>query len=379
MHILRIIEGEMKALLFQGKALIVYGPRQTGKTTAIHHLLESYEGDVLELNGDDASTRDRLVDCPLPKLERMLDGRKILFVDEAQRIPGIGLTIKRVVDRLKGVQVILSGSASFELARQTEESLTGRKFEWTLLPFSFHELTKANTYITEIESLETRLRLGAYPDIVTSCIATEKRLAELSESYLYKDLLTNETIRRSDLLEKILKALSFQCGSEVSFKEIGDLVGAESKTVARYVELLKKVFVIFEVPSYARNLRNELKKSKKFYFYDNGIRNAIIGDLRDLSQRDDVGILWENYLMSERLKWRLTHAPFTRAYFWRTTQQQEIDLVEESAAGLASFEFKWNTRKTPRLTSTFQTAYPKATYRVINPTNYDDFLCEEGT
>lgn len=374
MHIQRTIETEMKSLLFQGKALIVYGPRQAGKTTLIHHLLEPYHEDVLELNGDDESVRSRLAECSLPKMQRILSGRHILFIDEAQRIPGIGLLVKRVVDRLEGVQVILSGSASFELASQTEEPLTGRKFEWTLLPFSFQELSESASLLTEMDSLSTRLLYGSYPDIVTSSLATEKRLSSLAESYLYKDLLSNEKIHRSELLEKILKALSFQCGSEVSYNEVGALVGAESKTVARYVELLKKAFVLFEITSYSRNLRNELKKSRKLYFYDNGIRNVIIGDLRDLSQRQDVGILWENYLMSERLKWRLVNEPFTRAYFWRTTQQQEVDLIEESSTGLKAFEFKWSETKKPRLCATFRKAYPETSYQVVTPSNVDDFL-----
>ncbi len=364
----------MKSLMFQGKALIVYGPRQAGKTTVIQHLLQPHQNDVLELNGDDQHVRDMLADCPLPKLETILGGRKILFVDEAQRITEIGLTLKRAIDRLKGLQVIVSGSSSLDLASKTAEPLTGRKFEWTLLPFSFDELVKARSYPDEIGALETRLVYGAYPDIVISQNAIERRLGSLAESYLFKDILSHENIRRPELLDRILKALAFQCGSEVSFKELGDLVGTDNKTVEKYIDLLKKVFVVFEVPSYARNLRNELKKSKKFYFYDNGIRNAIVNDYRPLSSRNDVGVLWENYMMSERLKWRKIHAPHTRAYFWRTMQQQEIDLIEESAEGISAFEFKWNENKRVKWSSTFVSAYPTAKWEVVHPKNYDRFL-----
>ncbi len=364
----------MKSLMFQGKALIVYGPRQAGKTTVIQHLLQPYQDDVLEMNGDDQHVRDMLADCPLPKLETILGGKKILFVDEAQRISEIGLTLKRAIDRIKGLQIIVSGSSSLDLASKTAEPLTGRKFEWTLLPFSFQELVKARSYPDEISALETRLVYGSYPEIVTNRNVIEKRLDSLAESYLYKDILSHENIRRPELLDRILKALAFQCGSEVSFKELGDLVGTDNKTVEKYIDLLKKVFVVFEIPSYARNLRNELKKSKKFYFYDNGIRNAIVNDYRPLVSRNDVGVLWENYMMSERLKWRNIHAPYMRAFFWRTLQQQEIDLVEESTDGLSAFEFKWNEMKRVKQPSAFASAYPAAKWDVIQPKNYDRFL-----
>ncbi len=364
----------MKALMFQGKALIVFGPRQAGKTTVIQHLLQPYQDAVLEMNGDDQHVRDMLADCPLPKLETILGGKKILFVDEAQRISEIGLTLKRAIDRIKGLQVIVSGSSSLDLASKTAEPLTGRKFEWSLLPFSFQELVNARSYPDEISALETRLVYGSYPEIIINQNAIEKRLNSLAESYLFKDILSHKDVRRPELLDKILKALSFQCGSEVSFKEVGDLVGTDNKTVERYIDVLKKVFIVFEVPSYSHNLRNELKKSKKFYFYDNGIRNAVINDYRPLVSRNDVGVLWENYMMSERLKWRNIHAPYTRAFFWRTLQQQEIDLVEESAEGLSAFEFKWNANKHVRQPTSFMTAYPMAKWEVIHPKNYDQFL-----
>ncbi len=374
MYIKRTIEREMKTLMFQGKVLVVYGPRQSGKTTVIRHLLEDCYSHVTELNGDDSEVRNLLADCPLPRLERIAGGKKILFIDEAQRIDGIGLTLKRAVDRISNLQIIISGSSSLDLQNETQEPLTGRKFEWTLLPLSFEELCNAHSFVAEREALGERLIFGSYPEIIVSKNAIEKRLLSLSESYLFKDLLTNQKIRRSDLLERILKALSFQCGSEVSFNEVGRLVGADSKTIERYVDLLKKAFVIFEVSSYSRNLRNELKKSKKLYFYDNGIRNSVIGDLRPLSSRDDVGKLWENYLMSERYKRRMIKSPLTRAYFWRTAQQQEIDLIEECAEGISAFEFKWSAKKNPKAPRIFTSAYTEAEYSVVTPDNYDDFL-----
>lgn len=374
MHIERTLEKEMEAFLFRGKALIVYGPRQAGKTTAVTHLLAGRRDDVAEVNGDDADGRELLADCPLERLKAILGGRKILFVDEAQRIPGIGLTLKRAVDRLPGIQAIVSGSSSFELAGRTEEPLTGRKFEWTLLPFSFRELSDARSVPAEREALESRLVFGSYPEIVTEENARERRLSSLAESYLFRDLLTLQKIRRPELLDKILRAISHQCGSEVSYREIAALVGTDGKTVERYVELLEKSFVLFAVPSYSRNLRNELKRSRKVYFYDNGIRNAVIGDYRPLAARDDVGRLWENYLMSERLKWRAFRAPLARAYFWRTRQGQEVDLVEESAGGLAAFEFKWGGRGRARGAAAFRKAYPGASFDVVSRENYDAFL-----
>ncbi len=374
MYITRTIESELKSFLFKGKVLILYGARQTGKTTAISHLLEDLANDVIRFNGDEVPVRHMLADCPREELRRLMGGKKILFIDEAQRIPGIGLTLKRAVDAFKDIQIIVTGSSSFELANRTEEPLTGRKFEWVLPPLAFEEIARATNLIQELQNLPTRLVYGAYPEIVTTLDSVEKRLASLAESYLFRDILALQNLRRSELLESLLRALSFQCGSQVSYQEIASLIHTDDKTVARYIELLKKCFIVFELPSYARNLRNELKKSRKIYFFDNGIRNAVIGDYRHLSARNDVGILWENYLMAERYKWRLIHAPYARAYFWRTKDQQEIDLIEESAEGISAFEFKWNEKKRVKEPPAFASAYPTAKWDVIHPKNYDRFL-----
>ncbi len=375
MYIKRLIEEELNKFLFKGKVLIVYGARQTGKTTILLHLLQETGLDICHFNGDDTNVRHLLADCPREELLRYMNGKKILFVDEAQRIPDIGLTLKRMVDNYgKDIQIVVSGSSSFDLASRTEEPLTGRKFEWILPPLSFEELANENGILKERECLPLRLVYGSYPEIVTTSDSVEKCLASLAESYLYRDLLTLESIHRSDLLDKLLRALSFQCGSQVSYHEIAQLLKTDDKTVLKYVELLKKCFVLFEVPSFARNLRNELKKSRKIYFVDNGIRNAVIGDYRPLAVRSDAGILWENYLMAERYKWRLVHAPYARAYFWRTKSQQEIDLIEESAEGIAAFEFKWNAHKKAACPNSFREGYPNAIYETITSENYDYFL-----
>lgn len=374
MHIIRTIESELKSYLFKGKVLIVYGARQTGKTTAISHLLEGLSNDLIRFNGDEVPVRQILADCPCEELRRLMNGKKILFIDEAQRIPGIGLTLKRAVDAYKDIQIIVTGSSSLELASKTEEPLTGRKYVWQLPPLSFKEIADSTNILKECQCLPSRLVYGSYPEIVTTLDSVEKCLATLAESYLFRDILSSQSLRRPDLLENLLRALSFQCGSQVSNNEIADLIRTDDKTVGRYIELLKKCFIVFELPSYSRNLRNELKKSKKIYFCDNGIRNAIIGDYRHLSARNDVGVLWENYLMAERYKWRLANAPYTRAYFWRTNDQQEIDLIEESAEGLSAFEFKWNENKKAKKPSAFASAYPTAMWDVIHPKNYDRFL-----
>ena len=379
MHIKRDIDGFLAKRMFGGKTLVIYGPRQSGKTTAVESYLATHElvSDVVSFNGDETTDRQLLADASAEKLRLLVGKKKILFIDEAHKVPNIGLVLKRAWDKVKGVQVIASGSSSVELADKIEEPMTGRKFDYTLMPPSFAELVSVTSPADELRCIERRMIYGMYPDVVTHPGDEVDRLRMIGKGYLYKDILAMGEIKRPELLDRLLSALAFQIGQEVIYSELAQTVGTDDKTVAKYIDILEKAYIIRKVPSYARNLRNELKKSRKIYFNDCGIRNYIIGDWRPLDMRGatEAGHLWENYLVAERAKWRLVHEPETREFFWRTTQQQEVDLVEESASGMKAFEFKWNPRKgkiaPPK---TFRSAYPDADCRTITPQDVLEFL-----
>lgn len=365
---------EITEELFQGKALLVFGPRQVGKTTALIQLLNERKDEVLFLNADEADVRDSLENTTSTQLRLLFGDKKIVFIDEAQRVNGIGITLKLITDVLKDVQVIATGSSAFDLSSQTQESLTGRKLEFFLYPLSFGEMVNHHGLLEEKRHLEQRLIYGYYPEIVTDASKAERNIKLLANSYLYKDILQLETIKKPALLTKILKAIALQIGSEVSFQEISRLVGADVHTVEKYVDLLEKCFVLFTLPALNRNVRNEIRKGKKIYFYDTGVRNAVIGNFSTLSSRTDVGALWENFLIAERMKvLRYSHQD-PDLYFWRTTQQQEIDFIEERSSGISAFEFKWNTAKQAKFSKTFLNAYPILESKVITPANYWEFL-----
>jgi len=355
--IARLIVKQIKSYLFLGKAIVIVGPRQVGKTTIIKEIVSLYKKEHLFLDADDALVREMFSSAELSKLKQIVGGNKILVIDEAQRIPDIGLIAKLIVDNIKDVQLILSGSSAFELTQQTGESLTGRKFTFNLWPISWKELEINLGYLKAEQELEKRLVFGFYPDIIMQEEIKERLLLELTDSYLFKDVLAYGNIRKPDILNKLLQALAYQVGSEVNYNELSALLKIDSKTVSFYIDLLEKAFVIFSVGSFSRNLRNEIKKSKKLYFYDNGIRNALIGNLKPLELRNDVGILWENFMMSERLKYNTYEEKRVQMYFWRTKQQQEIDLVEETGTDLAAFEFKWKQPNTIRFSKTFTGTY----------------------
>jgi hypothetical protein len=377
-YIFRALLPRLEARLFKGKAVIVLGPRQAGKTTLIRELLARTEERYLLLNADEPDVRDLLTNATSTRLRTIIGDHRLFCVDEAQRVPNIGLTLKLITDQLPEIQVIATGSSSLELNSTIAEPLTGRKYEFTLHPLSFSELTSDHGLIEERRFLEHRMIYGGYPEIVTSPGHEAELVRLLAGSYLFQDLLTLEGIRKPALLENIVKALALQLGSEVSFHEIGQLTGADSHTVERYVDLLEKAFVTFRLPAYSRNVRNEIKKGKKIYFLDNGIRNAVIGNFLPLSQRTDTGALWENYLISERLKLRNNAGIAGSGFFWRTSQQQEIDYIEEQGGALSAFEFKWNAgRRGVRFPKTFTRAYPNAGTRVITPADYEAFLQEQ--
>lgn len=362
----------IETLFFRGKAILLFGPRQAGKSTLIEELLKDKEH--LYFNGDDADAREILTNTSATKLKGIVGSHKIVFIDEAQRIHNIGITLKLFTDRIKNVQVIASGSSAFELNNSVNEPLTGRKYEFMLYPLSFAEMVQHNGLLDEKRLLEQRLVLGYYPEIVTKPSEAKVLLKSLTNSYLYKDLLTLERLKKPVLLEKLLKALALQVGSEVNFHELSQIVGSDSKTIDKYIDLLEKAFVLFRIPAYSKNVRNEIKKGKKIYFYDCGIRNAIIGDLNPLNNRTDTGALWENFVIAERIKMLTYHNREVKHYFWRTTQQQEIDLIEEESNKLTAIEIKWSRKQKAKFATTFTDNYPKTKTKVVNYDNIEEFL-----
>jgi predicted AAA+ superfamily ATPase len=371
----RKLQKELQARMFCGKALIVLGPRQVGKTTLINTLLED-RAKVCFLNGDEPDVRELLSHATSTQLRTIIGSNKIVFIDEAQRIENIGLTIKLFTDQFKDIQVIATGSSAFELANRIAEPLTGRKFEYHLYPVSFEEMIHHHGILEEQRMLQHRLIYGYYPEIITSVGNEHELLIALSSSYLYKDILMLESIKKPALLEKILQALALQLGNEISYSELSRLVGADMQTIERYIDLLEKTFVIFRLSSYRQNARTEIRKGKKIYFYDNGIRNAIISNFSQTTQRTDTGALWENFLISERIKFLAYNKSYASKFFWRTTQRQEIDYIEELNGNLSAWEFKWNPNTKAKIPKTFTNAYPDAKTAHITPKNYLDFITE---
>jgi predicted AAA+ superfamily ATPase len=370
----RHLESIISKYLFQKKAIIIYGARQVGKTTLVEHLVNNLTDKTLFLNGDEADIREELSNPNSGTLKLLIGDHNIVVIDEAQRIPEIGLVLKIIHDNFKDKQIIATGSSSFELAGRIQEPMTGRKFEFFLHPFMFGEMVDHHGFLAEKRLLEHRLIFGYYPDIALNAGQELKLLKSLASSFLYKDLLTLEQVQKPALLDKLLKALALQTGNEVSFYELAQLLGSDKGTIEKYIDLLEKTYIIFRLDGLSRNVRNEIKKGKKIYFYDNGIRNAILGNFLPLSSRVDTGALWENFLVSERHKLLGNNDIEFKSWFWRTTQQQEIDYVEERQGKFFAFEFKWNDRKTFRFTKTFANAYPGSEFKVISPENMMDFL-----
>lgn len=362
------------ARLFKGKAFIVFGPRQVGKTTFVTQLLSEVNRKTLYLNGDDADVRDRLEKPNEVYLKQLLLGYEIVFIDEAQRISEVGLLIKIIVDRFKHVQVIATGSSAFELSGKINEPLTGRKYEMMLLPFSYAELVNHYDFLTEERLIEHRLVYGSYPEVVNDLANAEEHLKLLADSYLYKDILALEEIKKPLLLEKIVKALALQLGSEVNFSELSQLVKADQKTVEKYINLLEKAFVIFTLSAFSGNVRNEIKKNRKIFFYDTGIVNAITRNFSPLTKRNDVGALFENYMIAERLKYLQQHQIDAEIFFWRTTQQQEIDFIEKKGDNILAVEFKWNENKKTKIPLTFTNSYPNVETLILSKADRHKFL-----
>lgn len=370
----RTIHKDLTKKIGQGKAIIVIGSRQVGKTTLIINLVKNFS-DVLWLNADNQDVRTLFGATSSSQLAKEFGGAKTIVIDEAQRIKDVGVKLKLITDELPHLQLIVTGSSAFELANEINEPLTGRKWEYQLFPLSFNEMVLHHGLIEEKRLLTHRLVFGYYPDVALAAEGNEKDiLQQLSDSYLYKDLLTWNKINKSDKLIKLLQALAFQVGNQVSYSELGRTVGLDNETIESYLQLLEKAFIIFRIGSFSRNLRTELKKSRKIYFYDNGIRNALIANFQQASLRQDIEALWENFLMSERYKHISYQKIWANRYFWRTKAQQEIDYLEESDGLLSAYEFKWNTKSKARITKTFTNAYPNAAIKIITPNNFTDFI-----
>ena len=374
--IIRDIERNILPLLGKGKAIIVMGARQVGKSTLLQQMLGDRK-DVVWMNGDDLDIQELFRDMSSTRIRAILGNNLFLVVDEAQRIPDIGLRLKLITDQIPQVQVIATGSSSFELASKVNESLTGHKREFKMFPLTFGEMVRHTNFLEETRMIPHRMVYGYYPEVVTNPGDERSVLKELSDSYLYKDILSLDSINKPDKLVRLLKALALQIGSQVSYNELGQLIGLDSKTVERYVDILEKSFIIFRLNSFSRNLRNELKTSRKVYFWDLGIRNAVIGNLAQVENRADTGDMWENFVIAERMKQNIYKNSFAQSWFWRTRQQQEIDYLEEEDGRLLAFEFKWNERKgNVKCPDSFLKAYPHVEFKVITPKNVEEFLME---
>lgn len=361
----------IKNRFFKGKAIIILGPRQVGKTTLILELLKKKEH--LFLNGDDPAIREMLENISTAKLKTIIGKHKIVFIDEAQRIDDIGITLKLITDQMQDVQLLVSGSSAFEINNKTQEPLTGRKFEYHLYPISWEELEGNVGYAEASQQLEERLIYGMYPDVINNRSEAREILKQLSSSYLYKDVLGLTGIRKPEVLDKLLKALALQLGSEVSYNELAGLLEIDKGTVSKYIDVLEKSFIVFQLNSFSRNQRNEIKNNRKIYFYDNGIRNIIISNLNPMELRNDKGALWENFLIAERIKIQSYHSIYSNNYFWRTVQRQEIDFIEESEGKINAYEFKWKSGGRKRIPKSFLTNYEAAGH-TIDKENFRDFV-----
>jgi len=367
----RIITDRLRTKIGKGKAIMLIGPRQVGKTTLIREIMKGER--FAFWDGDDPEVRALLTSPNTEQLRQMIGTHTTVFIDEAQRIQNIGITLKIIVDQFKDVQLWISGSSSFTLSHELNEPLTGRKWQYELLPISWQEYEDKVGYVEAEQQLEARMQFGFYPDVLNHPGEEVEILKNLTESYLYKDVLSLAEIRKPEVLEKLVQGLALQIGSEVNYVELAQLTGLDKKTVERYIDILEKGYVIFRLRSFNKNVRNEIKKGRKIYFYDLGIRNTVIGDFRPMETRSDRGGLWENFLITERLKRNLYTMSLARSYFWRTTQQQEIDYLEELTDVWNAYEIKWNPKQNGLISKTFLRNYD-AVGVTIHRQNFRDFI-----
>ena len=365
----------VKKLLKSGKVIVVYGPRRCGKTTLLKAFLKNYSKNALLVSGEDIEVQNYLSSQNIEKLKSFVGKIDLLIIDEAQKIKNIGLNLKLIIDHIENISILATGSSAFDLAKNIGEPLTGRKFTLKLFPFSQIELNAIETRAQTDSLLESKLIYGLYPEVVLSTDNNfrQRYLKELINSYLYKDILELDGIRNSGKIIKLLQLLAFQIGKEVSYNELGTQLGMSKNTIDRYLDLLEKTFVIQKFSGFSRNLRKEITKNPRFYFIDNGVRNALINNFNPLELRNDIGELWENYIIMERLKKQEYINIFSNNYFWRTYNKSEIDLVEEFDGELYGYEMKWKPKKS-KPPALWKSAYPNAHFKEINSKNYFDFI-----
>ncbi len=375
MNIKRIISNKLPKEIQPGRVVLLYGPRRVGKTTLLHEVQRSQSKNVLFLNGEVGATQQALSTTSLQQLKSIIGNHTILIIDEAQHIPGVGLQLKILVDHFPQLAIVASGSASFTLAQQVGEPLTGRKKTIQLYPIAASEIIQTTTVADYLDMLDQRLVYGSYPQLFQMNDETQQQdyLRELVDSYLFRDILTLETIRNPKKIRDLLTMLAFQIGQEVSLSELGKTLELHSNTVYRYLDLLEQSFVVMNVRGFSRNLRKEVTKTSRYYFYDVGIRNALINNFNPLSLRDDVGMLWENYIVMERVKKQQYQRIHSNNYFWRTYDQKEIDWVEERGGKLHGYEIKWKS-KAVRPPQDWLKTYDAATYQLITQENHIEFI-----
>jgi len=372
--IARTVGQKVDSRFFKGKTIVIIGARQTGKSTMIRQVLAERPPHLF-LDGDDPLVRSTLENISFSELEQLVGQAKIVFVDEAQRIPNIGLTLKMMHDRMADVQVIASGSSPLDLADIAQEPLTGRKTSFEMLPVSWQEWKNHIGHLDALGQLHERLVFGMYPEVLMNSAEAQAILSALAKDYLYKDILALTGIKKPEILEKLLRALALQLGNEVSYNELSQLIGADKNTVSSYMDLLEKTFVIVRLPSLSRNARNEIKQSRKVYFWDNGIRNALLGNYTPIDLRTDKGALWENFILTERMKYRGNAGVSAQFYFWRTVQGAEIDFIEETPEGLHAFEAKYTEKPGRKAPLAFSRHY-EARFDQIHRGNFWQFLVD---
>ena len=372
----RLLQAALEANIGKNKVLLVMGTRRVGKTFLLKTIEKKLDRQIIKLNGEDLDAQEILQNLREANYRRIIGDANLVFIDEAQAIPEIGKVLKLMIDSFSELTIIATGSSSFDLLNKAGEPLTGRKISFHLYPLAQAELSKIESPLETQQYLEERLILGSYPELLQLNTFKEKSeyLLDLIQSYLLKDILSFEGIRQPDKVMRLLRLIAYQVGSEVSYNELGTQLGISKNTVESYLDLLSKVFIIYRLPAYSTNPRKEISKGSKWYFFDNGIRNAVINDFKLLTLRNDIGSLWENYLISERIKRNEYRRENVEYYFWRGYNQQEVDLIEFQNGTLAAFEFKYSTNKKFKIPSAFKEAYPEASFKQISRDNYLDWI-----
>lgn len=367
---------QLQSIVVPNKVVAVYGPRRVGKTTLLHQYANEHDQNTLFVNGEDRYVREYLESESISKLKDFVGSRRTLIVDEAQHVRQIELNLKLLVDHVEGLKIIASGSSSFDLAQVTGEPLTGRRSTLRLLPLAQLELKNVEEAHETTANLEARLIYGSYPEVILMSSNEDRQnyLKDLIASHLLRDILQFEGVRHGGKLGDLLQLIAFQVGQDVSLSELGGQVGMSKNTVERYLDLFEKSFILYSRRGFSRNLRKAISKTRRYYFYDNGVRNAFISNFNPINLRNDIGALWENYVLAERMKHNLYSRRLVNSYFWRTYDRQEIDLIEETDGRLLATEAKWSQKSSPRVPRAWRQAHPESSFQVINPENYLEFV-----